>query len=623
MRILALEIDGFRGIRQARLVLEDQIALVGPNGSGKSTIVDALSLVFGRNKLVRELTEHDFTGSCPEPEDRIRIVATLGGFSSHNPADHPQWFRLGRAVEKWWVHETHSVVAVEPKTHGELCVQIGYAARFDQEELVVEEKRYFHDSDEIVDPFMEDAVAPLPYKLLREIGFFVLPARRTWPSTISFGSELFRKAVATLGGIPAQAVLVQRNALRHPISPLEHDPQIQPLVESINARLTQLIPGRPKLQLRVTSTDSESLLQALVPHYERDDGVSLPVGRHGTGLLSLQTLVLLLEIGRARRKDGESFILALEEPELHVPPGLQRRLIGEAAIVSDQVICTTHAPRVAAFFDARRIQILTKASPSGEQGQEPVHRLEGRPLAPTSMMEEANSLIQLYTDDRARLVEALMFPCMLLPEGRIDFEWLRLLLDVAETGERPLHRTTSSIPPFGAVVGVVPTRDSAVKITFERLRCLHSGVFALVDGDVDGDGYVTELIGCAPPPTAVIQWPAGWTMENAVEWVLVAGGETVLLPKIRERLDREFGSLGELTAALKNKDGRTGGLKAHYMAHEEIAGVMRSSEPCVHRVELLLEALTRAALREHEGFTRLAVDANRSTDKMKVYRFRP
>ena len=45
MRVLALEIHGFRGILKCRLVLPDQVALVCPNGSGRSTIVDALSLV--------------------------------------------------------------------------------------------------------------------------------------------------------------------------------------------------------------------------------------------------------------------------------------------------------------------------------------------------------------------------------------------------------------------------------------------------------------------------------------------------------------------------------------------------------------------------------------------------
>ncbi|MCC6363111.1 MAG: AAA family ATPase [Bryobacterales bacterium] len=620
MRVLALDIQGFRGIPSGRLVLPDQVALVGPNGSGKSTIIDALSLVFGRQKLVHNLTEHDFTGSCPQPADRIRIVATVGGFPSNDPDRNTNWFRSGRSIEKWWDPATKTVLPEEqPGTL--LCAQIGYAARFDHEDLTVKQIRYFQQHDDQVDPFDEEAIDRFPDRLLSDVGFFVLPARRTWAATISFGSELFRKAVATLGGVPATTVIHHRDALRNPSSPLEEDRALQPLIQSINTRMAQLVPGNPRLHLRVTSTDSESLLQALVPHYQRDEGGSLPAGRHGTGLISLQTLVLLLEIGRARKTAGQSFILALEEPELHVPPGLQRRLIGDAAAVSDQVICTTHAPRAAAFFDAASIQILSRTSIPGDDGGSRVEKLEGRPLSPASMVNEPNSVVQLYTDHRARLVEALMFPRVLIPEGRIDFEWLRLLLDVAETGERMLHGHQSPVPPFGSVVGVVPTRDSALRATFERLRSLHDHVGVLVDGDPAGDRYVADLISCSPTPCCVMQWPTGWAIEDAVRWTLDAD-DPVLLAEINTRLDRQFQSLDELVAALKNTSGQTGGLKAHYMAHEDIAGAMRKSPLCVQRVERLLEAVTRAVLRRLDGFENLESDEVRSRNRIAVCRFR-
>jgi putative ATP-dependent endonuclease of the OLD family len=621
MRLLTLEINGFRGIKHARLVFSDHLVFVGPNGSGKNTIIDALSLVFGRQTLVREITEHDFLGSRPQPRDRIRIVATLGGFSSNDPAEHPQWFQKDRAIEKWWNPHTQSVDPARIVDKSELCVQIGYSARFDHEELLVEQKRYFHDDDQVIDPFMEESLAGFPHKLLHEVGFFVLPARRTWSSTISFGSELFRRAVATLGGVPASSVLKQRDELRSPNARLEDDPAIQPLVNKINAQMAQLVPGNPRLQLRVTATDTESLLQALVPHYEREDGASLPASRHGTGLVSLQSLVLLLEIARSRRKQGQSFILALEEPELHVPPGLQRRLIGEATNVSDQVICTTHSPRVAAFFEPQKIQILTRVPQGGRDDMSAVEHLEGRQLAPSSLVSETNSVNQLYTEDRTRLVEALMFNRVLVPEGRSDFEWIRLLLDIVETGERPLHRVESSVPPFGCVIGTVPTRDAAVRATFEKLRTLHQDVLVLVDGDNAGDGYVNDLLGCVPPPIYVVQWPSQWSIEDVVGWVLAAD-ETKLLLEISRRLVREFSSLAHLTSALKNPEGAAGGLKSHYVAHEEIAGAIKKSEASVHRAEVVLETLTRAALGKHEGYRYLDVDHSRSTDSVIVYRVR-
>ena len=621
MRVLALEIYGFRGINESRFVFPDQVALVGPNGSGKSTIVDALSLVFGRQKLVRELTQHDFTGSRPQPQDRIRIIATLGGFSSNHPDQHGQWFRVDRAVAKWW-NPTTCQVEPAPAAGSELCVQLGYAARFDHEDLEVKQRRYFHD-DDVADPFDEDNVVRLPDWLVNEIGFFVLPARRTWAATISFGSELFRRAVATLGGLPATSVLTHLEMLRAPNPALEDDLELAPLINRINTRMAQLLPGAPRLQLRVTSTDSESFLQALVPHYQREEESSLPAARHGTGLVSLQALVLLLEIGRARRANGESFIVALEEPELHVPPGLQRRLIGDAAAVSNQVICTTHAPRVAAFFDAASIQILTRSLRTVGEGQPPVVHLEGRQLAPAPMIREPNALVQLYTDQRTRLVEALMFPRVLVPEGRIDFEWLRLLLDVVETGERELQAPEKVLPPFGAVIGLVPTRDSHVRVTYERLSTLHHGVLVLVDGDAAGDGYVQALVALPAPPRAIVQWPAGWAVEDAVGWAIGADG-AVLLPAISQRLGHEFQTIADLIAVLKNDNGREGGLKAHYIAHEEIAGAMKRSGATVRRAEVILDAFTRVALDKVEpGYANLALDTNRAGANCKVYRFQP
>lgn len=142
MRVFALDIQGFGGVPNGRLVFPDQVALIGPNGSGKSTIIDALSLVFGRQKLVHSLTEHDFTGSCPQPADRISIVATVGGFPSNDPDNNTNWFKSGRSVEKWWDPVTKMVLPEE--RHGTmLCTQIGYAARFDHEDLTVKQIRYF------------------------------------------------------------------------------------------------------------------------------------------------------------------------------------------------------------------------------------------------------------------------------------------------------------------------------------------------------------------------------------------------------------------------------------------------------------------------------------------------
>lgn len=493
-----------------------------------------------------------------------------------------------------------------------MCVQIGFAARFDHDDLTVDQLRYFHDDDDVVDPFDEDAVNVFSNRLLNEIGFFVLPVRRTWEATVSFASDLFRRAVSTFGGIPAQTLLEERDRLRSPSKPLEDEALLKPLVERMNDQFRQLLVEAPQLKLRLTATDSDALLRGLVPHYAPVGGVVLPASRHGTGMLSLQTFVLLLEIGRERRKKNLPFILGLEEPKLHVPPGLQRRLVAQAVAISEQTICTSHAPRVAAFYPATATLVIDR-----DGGD-----LKATPMLPTALTATATQVQRkLYLDDRGRIVDALMHHRVLVPEGRGDHEWLRLLSDVVETGEHAFGARPDDTTPFGAAVGVVPTHSSQVQATFEELRRVHRRVVPLLDGDAEGHAKLAGLLKLDQPPATILVWRDTWEMEDAIAWILKADGAAVIQP-LKDRLGWQVTSVDDLLAKFKVKEGQ-GRAKTDYLAYEEIAGVIRDTPLCRERARVLLNALTSAVLGTPEGCTMLVVDSAKSTSTTGVIRVEP
>ena len=86
MRVVSLKIQGFRGIKEGEFTFEKENVLIGESNAGKSTIIEALSLVLGRDRMhYRQLTEHDFYGSDPKPNDRIHIIATIAGFPQNSP----------------------------------------------------------------------------------------------------------------------------------------------------------------------------------------------------------------------------------------------------------------------------------------------------------------------------------------------------------------------------------------------------------------------------------------------------------------------------------------------------------------------------------------------------------
>ena len=93
-----------------------------------------------------------------------------------------------------------------------------------------------------------------------------------------------------------------------------------------------------------------------------------------------------------------------------------------------------------------------------------------------------------------------MYPLVLVPEGRIDVDFMKLIVEIAQgSGGGAIRFETS--------VGVVPTPDGSVVPTTFRLLSLRDGIFPVVDGDEAGDGYVSNVVGHAISPKAIVQWP--------------------------------------------------------------------------------------------------------------------
>jgi hypothetical protein len=101
LKVSSVKIEHFRGIRSGFIKFGKHPVFVGDNNTGKTTLIEAMALLLGRDRMVRDLTEHDFFGSHPGPVDRIKLVATLTDYPNDDPEQSSHWFRDGKAVVKW------------------------------------------------------------------------------------------------------------------------------------------------------------------------------------------------------------------------------------------------------------------------------------------------------------------------------------------------------------------------------------------------------------------------------------------------------------------------------------------------------------------------------------------
>jgi len=477
-------------------------------------------------------------------------------------------------VVKWLDVYTGQVHPTRNDPDWKLCCQLGVQARFDQESLAVETVRYFYDHDEPIDPVADEAPAPVPSKLIQELSFYLVRASRTWDKVFSWGNELFKRTVVAAAAQPVDSLLAERDRLRTPAQPIDADPGIQPLIQNLNNELALSFPNAPKVQLRLTSTDSRSVMEAVSAHFAGTDGFSIPAARQGSGLISMQGLLLLLELGRARTASGGEFLMALEEPELHLPPSAQQQLVQRVQALSTQTFVTTHSPLVASMADPTSVLILKKHD--GVLSAEP---FLASPLTATA----PNWMRKFFQHSRIDVLSALMHPVVLVPEGRVDFQLIRSIL-------RPLMMTEgwidTMVRPFGIEVGVVPTEDANVIETHRLMRRLHKRVCCLVDGDVAGLDYVEKLQNETSPPSAIIRWNDGAMIEDIVGWILNADEQTVV-GKLAEIPQQHLASGPAIVEYLKTK-------KMDIIAYESLGEAIATTPACRERAADLLSGLACA-----------------------------
>ena len=296
----------------------------------------------------------------------------------------------------------------------------------------------------MADVFVDEVWTAVPARLIRDIGFFLVPASRTWDRVVSFGSELFRRVVASGAGQPAESVLGERDRLRAPQQPLEADAHLEPIIARLNAELAGFFRTQPRLHLRVTATDSDGLLEAVVPHYAQRVALALPARRHGSGLISPQHLLLCCTRATAAEAH-EGFWMALEE---RVSSMRRRRCSDGSCIVSRHC-----RPKLLSRRTRRWSRPFRTRKPL------PCCVNEGGALSCVPLLAVAlpaatpNAVLKLFHLNRVDTIAAIMHDVVLVPEGRTDHDWLKLLVRAVDLRQSWAAADESR---FGSYIGSGP-----------------------------------------------------------------------------------------------------------------------------------------------------------------------
>ncbi|WP_077147840.1 ATP-dependent endonuclease [Sphingopyxis sp. KK2] len=378
MKIYAVSIENFRGISSAKLVLPDHAVFIGDNNTGKSSVLEAIDLALGPDRLSRRppVDEHDFfegkylpLAAAPAAEGavadeaeekpvaeapKIIVEVTIAGLSEEQEA------RFGGNIE--WLNVETGDFFTEANPEGVDAANIKAALR------VTFIGAYDSDEDDFVgntfySRSLKEADKPEPFskKDKQHCGFLFLRSLRTGSRALSLEHGSLLDIILRLKEIRPQMWEGTIGALA--AFDVASDPAlgISGVLDSIDKSLKKYVPREwgVKPHLKVSNLTREHLRKIVTAFIATGDGDhAAPFFRQGTGTINMLVLAMLSQIA----EDKQNVIFAMEEVETAIPPYAQKRIVHELRKLAAQSIVTSHSPYVLEEFKLDETVILSRAN---------------------------------------------------------------------------------------------------------------------------------------------------------------------------------------------------------------------------------------------------------------------
>lgn len=387
MKVCRLSVANFRGVKSATILLPKHAVLIGDNNTGKTTLLEAIDLVLGPDRLNRQppIDEHDFfqgkylakaadaggeaaedegadaQPDAAQPEDaaeggageaaavaagadapRIEIEVAIADLTEEQKAKFGDYTEFWDAATDTFYAEANP--AGVDVAHITEALRVTFHGWYDPEEDDFEGRTYFTRS-------LTESDSPVPFskKDKQVCGFLYLRSLRTGSRALSLERGSLLDIILRLKEVRPQMWEDTITTLADYSVASDPELGISGVLESINRALKKYVPKEWGIEphLKVSNLTREHLRKVITAFIATGEGShAAPFYRQGTGTINMLVLAMLSQIA----EDKQNVIFAMEEPETAIPPYAQKRIVHEIRKLASQTIFTSHSPYVLEEF---------------------------------------------------------------------------------------------------------------------------------------------------------------------------------------------------------------------------------------------------------------------------------
>ena len=466
MKIARIKINNFRGIKSAELLLPNHVVLVGDNNTGKSTVLEAIDLVLGPERLHRPspIDEHDFYAGEYLGTEEMPVAITVEVVVID--LSDEQILHFGNHIE-WWNTRTNSPLQEPPPEETDKpevvhALRLGFEGEYDAEEDDFIGQTFFMSPEG-----EEGAKDPFRTRDKRLCGYLFLRTLRTGSRALSLERGSLLDIILRLQEMRLNMWEDVLGELRG-LAVAENDELgISEILEEVQNSVRNFVPSEwaENPHIRVSHLTREHLRKTLTVFMGTGEKTSAgaeyaaPFSHQGTGTINTLVLALLAMIADLK----QNVIFAMEEPEIAIPPHTQRRIVDSVREMAAQAIFTSHSPYVLDEFAPENLVILKRES--------------GILESITATLPPAVKSKTYREQLRTRFCECLLARRILIVEGRTEY-------DAIPTATRRLHELDperfKTLESLGLAVINAET-DSQIAPLGAYFKNLGKTVYALFD----------------------------------------------------------------------------------------------------------------------------------------------